>query len=699
MARTSASRPLVSLWPWRLLALHWLLLLAVLTAFRIAFLVHYRAQFADVPWTAVAGAFASGLRFDAAIVSMLTGLQAVAIVLASPWAPGRWLARLEALWVALVAAGTVLLCGIDLYYYAFVGRRLGFEVTAMTHDWRPIVTMIATGYTLPAAGLTALLVALAVGVLWLSEREIRRAAPRPRWWSAALQAFVLLLAAVLVGRGGLQTKPLTVSAAFNGPRLVLGHLALNPVFTALNAARKQEHQRLAFYPEDEAVRITRGLLGAGPAPRDARYPLLHHVGARGDTRPAAGGADPGARLPNLVLIVLESFSPRFIAPLGGRPGVTPHLNALADEGILFTRFHAAGTRSVEGIGSLLTGYPALPDAPLLGSTLEQNALWSLPLLLRARGYHTLFLHGAFRGSMWFDRFAARHGFQRFIAKEDFADAEAKSDGAWGIYDHFALQRLHEELAASPRPTFALFFSLSSHTPFTLPPGVQPRFGPAAPDAAMLNAFAYTDSALGRFFEAARGSDYWDKTVFMVTADHNLGGPGLTLEQRMRIPLLILKPGDPDFPHGARVATLGSQLDVAPTALDLLGLSATASFGGHSLLAPRGPRYAMLAWGAQAGWLTDDGLLVHDLTRPLAYYDWRADPGLKHNLLGKNGDTGAPAEAVREFQSYYQAFNNVLLDNRAAPPDDPPPPVVVAPSAAAPHGAATAHRAEGERRGG
>ncbi|HUJ73512.1 MAG TPA: sulfatase-like hydrolase/transferase, partial [bacterium] len=197
---------------------------------------------------------------------------------------------------------------------------------------------------------------------------------------------------------------------------------------------------------------------------------------------------------------------------------------------------------------------------------------------------------------------------------------------------------------------------------------------SAPNAKMHNSFAYTDYAIGHFFDLARQSPYWKDTVFMITADHNIGGPELTAVQRMHIPFLILAPGDARVPPGVVNHTLSSQVDVAPTALDLLGIPALGDFVGTDLLHPRAHPFALFAWGGSAGWLTERLLVTHDLTRPLAAYDYVADPLLRHNLLGAApGPAQAHAAAgesyaaaIEQFQGYLQTVNNLLVANRVFP---------------------------------
>jgi arylsulfatase A-like enzyme len=131
---------------------------------------------------------------------------------------------------------------------------------------------------------------------------------------------------------------------------------------------------------------------------------------------------------------------------------------------------------------------------------------------------------------------------------------------------------------------------------------------------------------------------------------------------MHIPLLILHPGDPAFPRGTRIDAVGSQTAIAPTVLQLLGVSARHSFAANSLLAPAPGRFGMFAWGGMAGWINDEELLVHDLQRPVALYRWREDPALKRDLL-------AAPEAratVRDFEAYLQTVSSLLVGNRVAP---------------------------------
>jgi phosphoglycerol transferase MdoB-like AlkP superfamily enzyme len=653
------SRAWLSAWAPRVVGIGWGALLLEATVFRLAFVALYWSSFAADSIADVLLSFAQGLRFDLSVIFALTGLPAI-VLLVLGRTPLRVLAGwIWLTWIVVLVAALGVLAGIDLYYYGFVGRRVSFELWGMLGEAKPIAGLMVAGYGLPTAVISLGLLAWAVATAIAMRRAMHRTAPRTRWITTIAQAIALLVVTVLAIRGGTQTKPLSENMAFRSANMALGHLALNPAFTALKALERRD-VLLTYVPDAQANADTRRLLGILDPPLAADYPLLRRQTVSKVAHPR-----------NLVILTIESLSPQLMGAFGATPAVSERFDALTREGLLFTDFYASGTRSLEGIPAILSGYPALPTQALLGSPLEQSGMASLARILSDDGYATLFEHGAFRGSMWFDQYAARTGFARYIAKEDFPDPDHQSDSTWGIFDHIALERLHAELEAARKPVFAFFFSLSSHTPYELPDPRFRKFPPTTPQADRLNSFAYTDWSIGRFFDLARASSYWRDTVFVITGDHNVGGSGLTRQQAMHIPLLILVPGDPTFPRGVRSTTLGGQVDLAPTVLQLLGLSSVHDFAGNSLLAPAAHRFVMFGLGGQAGWINEDSLVLHDLTRAVALYRYRSDPALARNVLPELSHGGEP-EAVRDLQSYLQATNNLLVRNRVFPAQPPKP---------------------------
>lgn len=646
--------------PWSLgfLIRTWFCILALSSLFRLAFLFLYYDRLADTSLGVILQSLLHGIRFDAAIVLTVTGIPATIWYALSITRWRRAAFRIYLAFISIVGALMVVMLVVDMGYYQYVDRRISFEVAEMLADWRVVTRMIFLGFPFQAL-VTFLVLGVAVYLYWRTmNQHYRELLEKTHILQHGIKVLVLFAVIVIGARGGTQSKPLSVNMAFPSGHLVAGHLALNPGFTVYRSLVLKKRIPYAFMSDEKAVASTRKVLGLNDPPEQEEFPLYRSI-----------PESSGQRTPkNLVMIVMESFSAQFVQAITGKPDelgeLTPHFNALSQEGLLYTRFYSSGTRSLEAVGTLLSGFPNLPNMKLVGTDLEQNTLISLPLLLKQNEYYSLFLHGAFRGSMRFDAFAKRNGFDKYIAKEDFPDYEKKSDSYWGVFDHYAFERLDEELQKANRPTFAFFFSLSSHTPFELPDESFRTFPEDSPNAGVRNSIAYADRSLGRFFERARKSAYWKDTIFVITADHNMGQHTMGGPDKMHIPLLILSPGDPTFPRGETRDWIGGQVDVAPTVVDVLGLDGHHSFAGRSLWQPAVNRFALFGWGNQTAWLDEQGLLVHGSEKILAFS--RFQEGVLEPQKSLETSDKVLSDTNQKLEAYIQTWANLMLRNRLAP---------------------------------
>ena len=69
---------------------------------------------------------------------------------------------------------------------------------------------------------------------------------------------------------------------------------------------------------------------------------------------------------------MESFTAKFVGCLGGEPGVTPNLDKIAAEGLLFTNIYAAGDRSEKGQVAVLSGYPNQAITSIIKTPVENR---------------------------------------------------------------------------------------------------------------------------------------------------------------------------------------------------------------------------------------------------------------------------------------------------------------------------------------
>lgn len=285
---------------------------------------------------------------------------------------------------------------------------------------------------------------------------------------------------------------------------------------------------------------------------------------------------------NLVIILEESLGATFVESLGGEHSVTPELEKLKDKGWWFEQLYATGTRSVRGIEAIVSGFLPTPARSVVKLSLSQQNFFTIADLLNQKGYFTEFIYG---GESHFDNMATffiGNGFESVIDQDNYENPVFK--GSWGVSDEDLFNKAHNrisEMHQKGQPYFSLVFTSSNHSPYEFPDG---RIDLHLPEKQTdLNAVKYADYALGAFFDKAMQSDYWQDTLFLVIADHDLNvyGDALVPIERFQIPGLIL--GADIKPK--QIKTVASQIDMAPTLLSLMGISAETPMIGRDLSRP------------------------------------------------------------------------------------------------------------------
>ena len=274
---------------------------------------------------------------------------------------------------------------------------------------------------------------------------------------------------------------------------------------------------------------------------------------------------------------------------------------------------------MRGIEATITGFLPSPARSVVKLPGAQQNFYTLARSLRDAGYRTRFVYG---GDANFDnmrRFLSNNGFDEVVEQRDFPDDLDRT--TWGVADEHVLHRVHRMLEEAPadEPQFIFVFTSSNHEPFDIPPG---RFEPVAqPLERVENAVRYADWSLGRFFDEARDADYWDRSLFLVVADHNsrVYGDDLVPIDRFHIPGLFLG-GD----ISPRTTTdLVSQIDLPVTALSLLGIEAIHPMVGRDLTGDTPVNRAILQYRDNQAFVTDDRVVV--LRPDLSPSFWTTSP--------------------------------------------------------------------------
>jgi phosphoglycerol transferase MdoB-like AlkP superfamily enzyme len=310
---------------------------------------------------------------------------------------------------------------------------------------------------------------------------------------------------------------------------------------------------------------------------------------------------------NIVIILQESLGATFVESLGGAP-VTPNIESLKDQGIWFNQLYASGTRSVRGIEAVISGFPPTPSQSSVKLPLSQNNFFTIASLLNEKSYKTSFIYG---GESHFDNmrnFFIGNGFKSIIEQKDFTDA--KFIGSWGASDQDLYNKAHEKFlkhSEKEESFFSLVFTSSNHAPFEFPENVISLY--EQPQATEKNAVKYADHALGEYIKKARQSSYWNDTIFLIVADHDIRvrGDHLIPIKNFHIPGIIL--GKDIQPKVINKIT--SQIDLPVTLLSLAGVKANHPMIGEDMMKIN-DNYkgrAIMQYYENFAWMEKDKLVV------------------------------------------------------------------------------------------
>ena len=355
--------------------------------------------------------------------------------------------------------------------------------------------------------------------------------------------------------------------------------------------------------------------------------------------------------PHVIVLVMESFRGADVGVLGGQYGVTPRFDGLAGEGILFRQFYATGVQTTRALLSI--GFGVLPrySERSVQSAEPKFNLRGLPQLFHDAGYTTAYLHNGELDFESMGEFLTAHDFDEVVGDEDLlAWRDEAPSFSWGVHDEVLMDYILDWLAAkdaADEPSFVLAFTISNHHPWTLPETWDPidlEISAEESYGKFLRAMHYSDACLGALVDGLRARGLAKDTILLITADTSQAmgerddnyaiSRGL-YHHHVHIPLLILADGRLDAAR--QVEQVGSQVDILPTLVDILGLSGVHHSQGRSLQRKHDGKayfnspFALGYWGLRWGkWLYFYTLR----TEESALYDLQTDPLQQNNLASQ-----------------------------------------------------------------
>mgnify|MGYP000341974484 CR=1 FL=1 len=614
-------------------------LLLALIATRLIFLGSNYSYFADQSAASFAYALFHGLRFDAAVLSILNAPLLLALIFLGGWRRlQRGLIGGIILYVMLIDLPAVLLNLVDTVYFPYTGRRSGPEILSMLRDVSTQIPQLLSQYW----PFVLLGLGFCVAVVFVLQRARANLGPKSvTWYVYLLLSMVLVLVFVIVGRGGLQGKPLRALHAYSWPSSDLGAVVLNTPFMLLRQ-KANEVKKLDYFDSDKQA------LESLAKP------------------PVQTQSAPTAKPQNVLIIILESYGLEYFGPPYGDKSYAPFIESLAAQGRFFPNGIANGRRSIEAVPSILAGMPSLMSEAFMRSSFQANKVYGIGEIVKPYAYQTAFFHGAKNGSMYFDETTQRFGFDHYYGRDEYAN-DNDFDGQWGIFDEPFLQFVATKLDAIETPFLSSVFTISSHPPYTLPE----KYLNQIPEGniPMHRVVQYTDIALKAFFNTASTMDWFNDTLFIITADHtsdNFDTRFASPLGRHQIPLILYHPAG-GVKQGIDTS-IAQQVDIPATIVDFLGLPETAKLlpFGRSLL-QAGMGEALLKEDGEFWLLSNNGFVKTQTDTQNPHFAGILPKSfttkLDENTLEESRTDVSPQVLESRLNAYLQLYFNGLISNQ------------------------------------
>ena len=599
---------------------------------RLVFLVYYSAILSveEIRFTEILSVFIHAFKLDLATACYFMVFPFMLLLLQAFWSP-RWLNIVNKVYAGILIFGYTLSAVGEMGIYAEWKTKLTYKIvkylsnpseiynSAETVTFFLLILLLVLLFT---AGLTAYL-------RWFYRDYTREKAP---WWHAFVFAVVMPPLLFIGLRGGVQQIPINQSQSYFSDHNILNLASVNNAFNLYisifeNLGNFRENP-FHFIADGKASAVMTELY---MVEKDTNVSVLT------------------TSRPNIVLLIMESWSADLIAELGGEPGITPQFSSLAKQGILFNAIYASGSRSEQGMACIFGGFPAHPISSI---TVQPDKYVKLPSLvgeLKKLDYSTAFYFG---GQLIYGNIKSYiifNGFKQIMEGDDFPASIPR--GKLGIHDQYSLGFMVNDLDKFKQPFFASLFTVSTHSPWDQPFPKPLKWGDN--EREYINAAYYTDHCLGEFIRKAREKSWFSNTLFIIVADHSHNSyrnwhP--ESKEYHKIPLLMF--GDvikPEF-RGRVWSKLGNQHDIPSTVLAQLGAGHHMFKYSKDLLNPWSGDFAYYSTEDGAGWLHRNN-----------YYTFEAHPyiGYTWSYFSPGSDS---AKIIEESKAYLQTvFGEYLKD--------------------------------------
>lgn len=596
-----------------LLFLFWIL---VFDFQRILFTFHNFSKFSEVGFFNWLGAFFYSLRLDLASAGYLSVLPAIFLVIATIWEK-RWARRsftivllFEAVVCALIHAG-------EINAYPEWNHKLTGRVFMHLSNPDEVVRTADYGMMFWFFIYASLEIFWAFKLRkWLfpfRKHEVSTTALKNTFLTVVAIPVVSFIC-LLFARGGFQPIPINTDAAMYTNNYVANDLSVNSTYffakSFLLYNRTDIDEFIPAISDEKALEMEQKLYG---------YELVHDHFVLDNTRP------------NIVFIILESWTGNAIGSMTNTPTATPNFDKLTKEGLFFSNVYGVSGTSEIGNSAIFSGYPGVPEISI---TMQADKHRKIPCLnedLKEWGYTSAYL---FSGDLKYGNIGGYfkdHGFDIVEDENDFPKSLSK--GKLNYYDEDLYDLLIQKMNHLPQPFLQCGFTGSTHSPYDFPnPDKYDHF--SGVEGKFHNSMLYADSCLSDFLKKAKKQPWYQNTLFVFVADHGHASneqQNPSASAYNRIPVLIYgEPLKKEY-RGQRIEKLGSQVDIVRTLLYQMGGDYQRYKWAKDLLNPNAPEFALHTINRGYGWVTPKGNFTYHMENKIVMDNSYSDKDYKQEF--------------------------------------------------------------------
>ena len=574
---------------------------------RLIFLLYYFQETQSIGFQAFMKTFFYGVRLDLSAAGYFSALPFLLLTINSLFKRKNYLLKIVQIFTVILIILSSILIIIDLGLYQNWGFRLDDTFLKYLKSPKEMMASSSTSPVFLFVFIAAMLSFSSIYVfnrLFFTQLKLSYTSYFNNYHPLSIKTIsqfflglILTFLLIIPIRGGFQLAPVNQSAVYFSNQPFANHAAVNVLwnfFVSVSEKTTDRHNPYLYFSKNEAAGLVQNLFKDSSS---THYLIKKNI-----------------KNPNVIIITWESLTAKAIEKLGGVAGVTPQLNALCNEGVLFSNIYAAGDRTHLGLMAVLAGYPTLVEENVFEAPRKSAQLPCLSRDFKAKGYQTGFYYGGEAEFANMKSYLLNGQFSKLITINDFEKKDLSSK--WGAFDHVVLNRAMTDLITIQQPFFVNILTLSSHEPFEIPNDSNkwgiPNFKKTTDENELFkNVMYYTDQAVGAFINEAKKQVWWDNTLIVIIADHGTHRlePHDNEFKNFHIPMIWC--GGALAVHDTVIAPIGSQTDVSATVLAQLNIPFKDYKWSKNILSKEYQPFAYFNFHGGFGFLQNKGQYVWD----------------------------------------------------------------------------------------